>query len=86
MEKKIVERVIRKSTNCRVRYGLPINFKTLKINIIYNGIRYVYEVDSQYLSLKTDSVRFYPRISNGSLEICWVRWISDHIKLIQKID
>lgn len=84
MEKKIktVNRTIANSRNCRVKFGLPIDFNTLEVNIRYNNRIFRYEVAAEYLPKTTDSIRFYPEISNGNLTIRWNNEIAPYIKLI----
>lgn len=84
MEKKIktVNRTIANSRNCRVKFGLPIDFDTLEVNIRHNDRIYRYEVAAEYLPETTDSIRFYPKITNGNLTIRWNNGIAPYIKLI----
>jgi len=79
---KTVNRNIRKSEKCRCKYGKPIRFDILQVNIKYNGDILTFEVDSKYLSPEKDSIYFYPSVENGKLEIRWNKDIADYIHII----
>lgn len=79
---KTVNRTIAKSRNCRVKYGLPIDFEILEVNIRHNDRIYHYEVEARYLSHTKDSIHFYPQVDNGNLSIRWDSGIAPFIKLI----
>lgn len=79
---KTVNRNIAKSEKCRCKYGKPIRFDVLKVNITYNGEITSYQIDSKHLSPDKDSIYFYPSIVNGRLEIQWNKEITDFIHRI----
>lgn len=79
---KIVNRNIRKSENCRCKYGKPIKFDILQVNITYKEETLCYQVDAKHLSPDKDSVYFYPSIENGQLVIQWNKDIVDFIHRI----
>ena len=79
---KIVNRNIGKSENCRCKYGKPIEFDILQVNITYKGETLCYQVDAKHLSPDKDSVYFYPSIENGHLVIQWNKDIADFIHRI----
>ncbi len=81
-QRKTVNRTIANSRNCRVKYGLPIDFDILEVNIRHDEHIYHYEVEAKYLSTSTDSIHFYPEITNGKLTIRWDNGIAPYIKLI----
>lgn len=79
---KTVNRTIADSRKCRVKFGLSVDFDTLEVNIRHNDRIYHYEVAAEYLPRTTDSIHFYPEITNGNLTIRWNNEIAPYIKLI----
>ncbi|MBR5061445.1 MAG: hypothetical protein IKX24_04795 [Prevotella sp.] len=80
---KVVNRNIANSDNCRCKYGKPISFDILQVNISYNGETLTYQIDSKYLSHDKDSIYFYPSIKNGILDIQWNKEVADYIHRIR---
>ena len=77
---KTVNRNIAKSENCRCKYGKPIKFDILQVNITYNGETLSYQVDAKHLSPDKDSIYFYPSVENGCLHIEWNKDIANYIR------
>ena len=79
---KTVNRNIAKSEKCRCKYGKPIRFNILQLNITYNGETSSYQIEAKHLSPDKDSIYFYPSIKNGQLEIQWNKEVADYIHKI----
>jgi len=76
---KTVNRNIAKSEKCRCKYGKPIRFNILQLNITYNGETSSYQIEAKHLSPDKDSIYFYPSTENGCLEIQWNKEVADYI-------
>lgn len=79
---KTVNRNIAKSEKCRCKYGKPIRFNILQLNITYNGETSSCQIEAKHLSPDKDSIYFYPSIKNGQLEIQWNEEVADYIHKI----
>ena len=77
---KIINRRIAKSEKCRCKYGIPITFDILQVNINYNGTITSYQIEAEKLSLQKDSIYFYPSIANGKLNIKWNKEVEEYIR------
>ena len=75
-------RVIKKSENCRIKYGDCRSFDILEITIKDGDDTYIYQVEAKHLSTEVDSVHFYPQRENGMLKVKWVEWVAPYMNLV----
>lgn len=82
MIQKVVRRKIGKSQNCRCKYGLPIDFDELVVEITHEDKTTRYAIDAKNLNTERDSIYFRPKIINGQLRIDWCSKVAPYIKQI----
>lgn len=82
MTQKIIRRQIGKSKQCRCKYGLPIDFDELVVEITYEDKVIRYAINAEHLNHEKDSTYFYPKIVDGQLQIKWCSKVASFMRQV----
>ena len=72
-----------RTNNFRCKYGTKEAFKILRVECTHLGETKLFEIESKYLSDKTDSIRFKVFKTEKSFVVKWNKEVEDYIKEIK---